>query len=599
MTSLIGPSGRRDIEGIITNYDFYRPPKVSPEEIRTLEIITEKFAWLAQARLSALLRLPCALSLTGMSQMLFSEYQGSIPAQQCISLMNIGDCKRDTVNGLMRIDSHTREALIERLLAAPSGCELPEPGNLTDIESSVLEVPLKAIVSDLGKAWEMIPGFTTRFINLQTDMQSCQILPPTEILVLASCTLTIGPTVGTLDIVLPFISIEPFIRFLSASYWYSQARTKGSGIGLGVTRALNMPVRLFCGLGKLTVSQLRGLKRGSRIPLRSLRKGEAWLELGGERVADISDLHPRKGIWEGRIHTDTLISTEAKPSAPADPVTLLSEELRAGIASLKSGFEGSVENIEKQIAELRGGQDSLADQLMYGQADLAQAGAGRMSSLKGSNPESLAFVVGKERAQLSALLISFLKAEDGAKFLSLLPRELQSDVVRRLALLDWTSDQVLDSVERSLSLKLGAIETSNLGRGGIARVVEILNLSSRETEKSVVESLDKSDPVLSEGIKQAMFIFSDIAILEDGAIADIIATSDEADLLKAMKTCDAQLRERLFSLFPAARRESARASFEELGRLRLSDCDEAGRRIVDLIRHMEDEGRVEIFRSDD
>jgi flagellar motor switch protein FliG len=36
-----------------------------------------------------------------------------------------------------------------------------------------------------------------------------------------------------------------------------------------------------------------------------------------------------------------------------------------------------------------------------------------------------------------------------------------------------------------------------------------------------------------------------------------------------------------------------------MGRMRLKDCDEAGMRIVSLIRALEEEGRIAVLRADE
>ncbi|HPG85898.1 MAG TPA: FliG C-terminal domain-containing protein, partial [Spirochaetales bacterium] len=58
-------------------------------------------------------------------------------------------------------------------------------------------------------------------------------------------------------------------------------------------------------------------------------------------------------------------------------------------------------------------------------------------------------------------------------------------------------------------------------------------------------------------------------------------------------------RRRLLERLPAGSRDRVRAAYEALGRARMSDCDAAGFRIVEIIKALEREGRIGIVRQGD
>jgi flagellar motor switch protein FliG len=94
-----------------------------------------------------------------------------------------------------------------------------------------------------------------------------------------------------------------------------------------------------------------------------------------------------------------------------------------------------------------------------------------------------------------------------------------------------------------------------------------------------------------------MFVFEDIVLLDDESIAAVLEAAEERDVVVAMKPVSEEMRERLFARFPAARRERLRAALKELGRMKLSECDAAGFRVVEIIRRLEEEGRIAILRA--
>jgi len=156
--------------------------------------------------------------------------------------------------------------------------------------------------------------------------------------------------------------------------------------------------------------------------------------------------------------------------------------------------------------------------------------------------------------------------------------------------------ETLADAERVLGKKLLSIDRTGPEPGGIQKVVGILNYSPRETERLVITALDLVDPELSESIKRNMFVFEDIIILDDESIAAVLEVADEKDIVVAMKPVPEEVRERLFARFPAGKRDRLRTALLGLGRTKLSDCDAAGFRVVEIIRKLEEEGRIGIVR---
>ena len=91
-----------------------------------------------------------------------------------------------------------------------------------------------------------------------------------------------------------------------------------------------------------------------------------------------------------------------------------------------------------------------------------------------------------------------------------------------------------------------------------------------------------------------MFVFGDIVLLDDEAIRAVVDRVDARDLLVAMKPVSDALRERKFRLLDAEDAKKLREGYAKLGKMRLSESDAAGQRIVEVIRALEGEGRITI-----
>src|SRR3546814_8752676 len=82
--------------------------------------------------------------------------------------------------------------------------------------------------------------------------------------------------------------------------------------------------------------------------------------------------------------------------------------------------------------------------------------------------------------------------------------------------------------------------------GGVRTAAEILNFMSSTEEEAVVASLRELDADLAQRIVDEMFVFENLADIEDAAIQLILKEVDTASLTVAMKGAPEELREKFF-----------------------------------------------------
>ncbi len=219
-------------------------------------------------------------------------------------------------------------------------------------------------------------------------------------------------------------------------------------------------------------------------------------------------------------------------------------------------------------------------------------------SVRKVEPVHLLNFIQNEHPQTIALILAYIEPQKASAVLSSLPLNLQSDVARRIAVMDRTSPDVIREVERVLEKKLSTT-TSDLytTAGGIENIVEILNLVDRGTEKTIIESLEEEDPELAEDIKKRMFVFEDVVMLDDRSIQKVLREVDASELAIALKSVDDEVKDKIFKNM--SRRASTLLSedMEFMGPIRIRDVEEAQQRIVNIIRKLEEQGEVIIARA--
>ena len=216
---------------------------------------------------------------------------------------------------------------------------------------------------------------------------------------------------------------------------------------------------------------------------------------------------------------------------------------------------------------------------------------------KASAAQILSFIQ-NEHPQTIALVLSYLDAKQAAAILSELPQPLRSDVARRVAKMDATSPDVVNSIERMLENKLASttmVDTTSVG--GLDAIVQIINDVDRATERSIMETLEISDPQLAEEIKKKMFVFEDIVMLDNRAIQRVIRDIEQNDLILALRTASEDVREVIFKNLSKRMVDTFKEEMEYAGPVRLRDVEEAQQRIVAQIRRLEDMGEIVVARG--
>ncbi|MEH7253880.1 flagellar motor switch protein FliG [Neobacillus niacini] len=203
-----------------------------------------------------------------------------------------------------------------------------------------------------------------------------------------------------------------------------------------------------------------------------------------------------------------------------------------------------------------------------------------------------------EHPQTIALVLAHLEPEQSSYILSSLDEELQSDVARRIALLEQASPEVIKEVENILEQKLAAtIRQDYSVVGGIESIVSILNGVDRSTEKSILESLEMKDQALVDEIKKRMFVFEDIINLDRRAIQRVIQEVENQDLMLALKAASPDVKKVIYENMSSRMVETFEEEMQYLGPVRVKDVEEAQGRIVSIIRRLEDSGELVIARG--
>ncbi|NLY67688.1 MAG: flagellar motor switch protein FliG, partial [Tissierellia bacterium] len=285
------------------------------------------------------------------------------------------------------------------------------------------------------------------------------------------------------------------------------------------------------------------------------------------------------------------------------------EELTLQIANMKTVSSKEKEKILEDFYQLAVAQEYIAEGGINYAKEILEKALGkdmaieiinRLTSslqvrpfefIRKADPNQLLNYIENEHPQTIALILSYLRPNQAAHILANLPNEKQAEVVRRIAIMDRTSPDIIKEVEKVLETKFSGILAQDFtSTGGIQSVVDILNSVDRGTEKNIMEQLDRMDTELSEEIRKRMFVFEDIVTLDNRSIQRIIREIDNSQWAIALKGASEEVKEVIFSNMSKRLVEMIKEDIEFMGPVRLRDIEDAQQNIVNVIRKLEEDG---------
>jgi flagellar motor switch protein FliG len=209
------------------------------------------------------------------------------------------------------------------------------------------------------------------------------------------------------------------------------------------------------------------------------------------------------------------------------------------------------------------------------------------------DPKNLLDFIRREHPQTIALILSNMDPKQAAQILSELPAELQPDVVLRIATMDKTNPEVIKQIETILETRLSSLFTQEVSlSGGVKSVAEIMNRLDRSTERTLLGVLQEQNGDLADSIRRLMFTFEDIIHVDDRGVQRILKEIDQRDLSLSLKAAGPDVGNKIFKNMSERAGALLKEEISYLGPVRLRDVEESQRRIVDVVRRLEETGEI-------
>lgn len=220
---------------------------------------------------------------------------------------------------------------------------------------------------------------------------------------------------------------------------------------------------------------------------------------------------------------------------------------------------------------------------------------GAMQGIADMDPKQLVNLLKNEQPQTIALLISYLKPEKMGAVISQLRGDQRDAVLERLATIAPTPVEVVERIVDVINLRLGGRPVKPMSQtGGVKTTAEVLNAMDKNLSKALLVALEERNPELGASIRQKMFTFEDLILLDPPSLQKILREVEMRDLAVALKTSSDKLKTALLSCLSKRAAETVNEEIGFLGPLKLRDIEGAQNRIIDVVRRLEADGEIDL-----
>ncbi len=216
-----------------------------------------------------------------------------------------------------------------------------------------------------------------------------------------------------------------------------------------------------------------------------------------------------------------------------------------------------------------------------------------LEAVQNIDPNQLIQLIKDEHPQTIALILVHLDPTVASDILGRLPEETIADVAYRIANLNNVLAGMVKEVDKVFEEILkNKDHVSTEEAGGVGRLAEILNQIDGNTVEQIIDEIEENDPDLAEEIKQMMFVFDDVVLVDDKGLQKVLRNVESQELAVALKAASEEVKEKIFNNMSQRAAEILKEEMEVSGSVRMKDVTDAQQKITRIVQDMERKGEL-------
>ncbi|WP_141731417.1 flagellar motor switch protein FliG [Oligoflexus tunisiensis] len=310
------------------------------------------------------------------------------------------------------------------------------------------------------------------------------------------------------------------------------------------------------------------------------------LSLGEELAAEIF-----RGMSPSEVRTVGTALKQLGRVEQADIDAVLKEFLAALNTTAKGMNKDTADFAQKAI--------QLAFKGDKGQQIAKQLGRGpaKMRSLEITDATTLARIMQLEHPQTIAMILAHATSDKASAVLLQLHESLRTEIMVRLSKLEPIDPDLVMEIDQHILQeveRMGSLGQRKLG--GSRKVAEILNHLDKEGLQ-LLEKIEERNPDLSEEIRQKMFTFDDLVLIDSRGVQELIKVVPRGSLTLALRGTTETIKNLFYKNMSERSAKMLADDIDALGPQKQSDILKAQHEVLSEVRKLEEDGRLVIDRD--
>ncbi|NOT13630.1 MAG: flagellar motor switch protein FliG [Methylococcaceae bacterium] len=223
-----------------------------------------------------------------------------------------------------------------------------------------------------------------------------------------------------------------------------------------------------------------------------------------------------------------------------------------------------------------------------------------IEQLKWMDTRSIADMIRLEHPQIISTILSLMDSDQAAEVMMYLPENMRSDLLMRIATMKGIQPAALRELDQIMEKQLtGGDNVKSTTIGGIDAAANILNFMDSNASDLVMNQIAEHRAELAQEIQEKMFVFEDLASLDERGMQTLLREVQTSQLLLALRGVGDALKEKIFNNMSRRAAEMLRDDLEASPPAKLSEVELAQKEILTIVKRLADAGEIQLGGSDE
>jgi flagellar motor switch protein FliG len=204
-------------------------------------------------------------------------------------------------------------------------------------------------------------------------------------------------------------------------------------------------------------------------------------------------------------------------------------------------------------------------------------------SLKSLHPEEIASILADEQIQTIALVLSYLNPEQAADVLACFPKNMQADLVERIATIEEIPNELVRNIENIIDEKAQPFFAPESAPADMSRRMEALSIMLQRANlpsDELLSRIGEVNPNMAKELRMKAFTFENIIEVDDNVLRQSLMQVDPEIIALSLKIAEAALIDKLLGCVPPEVREEIKDRRDLMGPKTLMEIEDAQREVL-------------------